>query len=80
MNIPGSSLANFSPTNHSNLFNVSEAFGSAPKINNSFSDSLFLQHSSHLISPMNDGLSISPDIRYFIKKMSVELITFRTRL
>lgn len=72
VNIPGSSLGNFSPTNHSSLFNVSDPFnhshisGSAPKINNSFghSESLFLSHSSHLISPLNDGgLSISPDLR-----------------
>lgn len=70
VNIPGSTLNNFSPTN-SNLFNVSDPFnhshlsGSAPKINNSFghSDSLFLTHSSHMISPLKEGLSISPDIR-----------------
>lgn len=68
VNIPGSSLNNFSPNNHSNLFNVTDPFGplsgSAPKINNSFgpSDSLFFQ--PHLISPgLGDTLSMSPDLR-----------------
>lgn len=68
VNIPGSSLNNFSPTNHTNMFNVTDPFshlsGSAPKINNSFghNDSLFFQ--SHLISPgLGDSLSMSPDIR-----------------
>lgn len=68
VNIPGSSLNNFSPNNQSNLFNITDPFGplsgSAPKINNSFgpSDNLFFQQ--HLISPsLNDALSMSPDLR-----------------
>lgn len=67
VNIPGSSLNNFSPNNHSNLFNVTDPFalsGSAPKINNSFGpgDNLFFQQ--HLISPgLGDTLSMSPDLR-----------------
>lgn len=67
VNIPSSSLNNFSPTNHSNLFNVTDPFshlsGSAPKVNNSFhNDSLFFQ--PHLISPgLGETLSMSPDLR-----------------
>lgn len=68
VNIPGSTLNNFSPNNHSNLFNVADPFGplsgSAPKINNSFgpNENLFFQ--PHLISPgLGDTLSMSPDIR-----------------
>lgn len=67
VNIPGSSLNNFSPSNHTNMFNVSDPFslsGSAPKINNSFghNESLFFQQ--HIISPnLGDTLSMSPDLR-----------------
>lgn len=70
VNIPGSSLGNFSPSsNRSNLFSVGDPFshigsGSAPKINNSFGpgDGLFFQ--SHLISPgLGDPLSISPEVK-----------------
>lgn len=71
VNIPSN---NFSPSSHQNLFMthgdnfMSGSAGSAPKINNnSFNhgDGLFLQHSSHLVSSLNDGLgSISPDLRY----------------
>lgn len=70
VNIPGSSLNNFSPNNHSNLFNVGDPFqlsGSAPKINNSFgpSENIFFQQ--RLISPgLGDTLSMSPDLRYII--------------
>lgn len=70
VNIPSN---NFSPSSHQN-FNYADNFmpmsgsaGSAPKINNnSFShgDGLFMQHSSHLVSSLNEGLgSISPDLR-----------------
>lgn len=70
VNIPGSQLNSFSPSNH--LFGVQDPFGnpgslgggSAPKINNSYgqtSDNILFQ--SHLISPHGfDGLSMSPDL------------------
>lgn len=69
VNIPGSSLNNFSPSNHTNMFNVSDPFSHlsdpTPKINNSFGhndSSLFFQ--SHLISPnIGETLSMSPDLR-----------------
>lgn len=68
VNIPTSSLGNFSPTNHTSLFPVSDAFshmsGSTPKLNNSYnpSDSLFFQ--SHMISPgIGEKLSMSPELR-----------------
>jgi hypothetical protein len=71
VNIPSN---NFSPSSHPNLFMQGENFmpmsgsaGSAPKINNnsfSHNDGLFMQHSSHLVSSLNEGLgSISPDLR-----------------
>jgi hypothetical protein len=69
VNIPSN---NFSPSSHQNLFMhgeniLSGSAGSAPKINNnSFShgDGLFMQHSSHLVSSLNEGFgSISPDLR-----------------
>jgi hypothetical protein len=70
VNIPGSSLGNFSPTSHhqhSNLFSVADPFGahtsgghtnsgtSAPKMNNSFSHTDSLFFQSHLISPGMGG-------------------------
>lgn len=70
VNIPGSHLNSFSPSNHSNLFPVSDHFantigsGSGSKLNNSYgaSDNLFFH--SNLISPgMGDGLSMSPDLK-----------------
>ncbi|XP_055903791.1 RING finger protein unkempt isoform X3 [Eupeodes corollae] len=70
VNIPGSSL-NYSPTNHSNLFNVADVFnysGSGSKLSNSLtanqndSSSLFFQ--PRIISPgFGDSLSISPSVR-----------------
>ncbi|XP_055848880.1 RING finger protein unkempt isoform X5 [Episyrphus balteatus] len=69
VNIPGSSL-NYSPTNHSNLFNVADVFnysGSGSKLSNSLTanqndSSLFFQ--SRIISPgFGDSLSISPSVR-----------------
>jgi hypothetical protein len=69
VNIPSN---NYSPSSHQNLFMhgdniLSGSAGSAPKINNnSFShgDGLFMQHSSHLVSSLNEGFgSISPDLR-----------------
>lgn len=68
VNIPGSSMNNFSPNNHTNMFNVSDPFSHlsdpTPKINNSFGhndSSLFFQ--SHLISPnIGETLSMSPDL------------------
>lgn len=65
VNIPDSTLSNFSPSNHTNMFDpFSHLSGSAPKMNNSFShtDNLFFQ--PHLISPgLGDALSISPELR-----------------
>ncbi|CAD7091414.1 unnamed protein product [Hermetia illucens] len=68
VNIPGSSLGNYSPTSHQNLFSVREVFnisGSANKLSNSLSnqaDNLFCQ--SRYISPaFGDSLSISPSLR-----------------
>lgn len=69
VNIPSN---NYSPSSHQNLFMhgeniLSGSAGSAPKINNnSFShgEGLFMQHSSHLVSSLNEGFgSISPDLR-----------------
>lgn len=79
VNIPSN---NFSPSSHPNLFMQGENFmpmsgsaGSAPKINNnsfSHSDGLFMQHSSHLVSSLNEGLgSISPDLRWHGKLMEI---------
>lgn len=71
MNIPGSQLNSFSPSNHANLFGVQDPFGnpgslgggSAPKISNSYSQGDNLLFQSHLISPHGfDGLSMSPDL------------------
>lgn len=51
-----------------NFMPMSGSAGSAPKINNNsfnHSDGLFMQHSSHLVSSLNEGLgSISPDLRW----------------
>lgn len=82
VNIPGSSLSNFSPSNHSNMFSVTDPFshmnsGSAPKITNSFphSDNLFFQQ--HLISPgLGDTLSISPELRYTTRTTFQPVIFF----
>ncbi|CRL05851.1 CLUMA_CG019047, isoform A [Clunio marinus] len=69
VNIPSN---NFSPSSHTfihgdNFIPMSGSGGSAPKINNnsfSHNDNIFMQHSSHLVSSLNDGLgSISPDLR-----------------
>lgn len=54
--------------NDSFIPNLSGSAGSSSKINsNSFghNDNLLFQHSSHLVSSLNDGLgsSISPDLR-----------------
>lgn len=47
---------------------MSGSAGSAPKINNNsfiHGEGLFLQHQSHLVSSLNEGLgSISPDLRW----------------
>ena len=74
VNIPSN---NFSPSSHPNLFMQGDNFmpmsgsaGSAPKINNNsfnHNDGLFMQHSSHLVSSLNEGLgSISPDLRFVL--------------
>lgn len=71
VNIPGSQLSNFSPTNQSNLLatdSYSQALGhtvgSMSKISNSFSTAENLLFQPHIISPnLGDNFSMSPDIR-----------------
>lgn len=71
VNIPSN---NFSPSSHPNIFMghgdnfMSGSAGSTTKMNNnsfSHNEGLFMPHSSHLVSSLNEGLgSISPDLRW----------------
>ncbi|XP_037950971.1 RING finger protein unkempt isoform X1 [Teleopsis dalmanni] len=71
VNIPSSSL-NYSPTNHTNLFSVSDAFNYSSSNSNKLSNSLTATQNdsnslffpSRIISPgFTDGLSLSPAVR-----------------